>query len=431
MRSWMMASVFFPDPDRMTRLGYGSVANVPILFDCRQRYCREINRYIRARATLQWHPSADGIAVGRDFPRRSTLKSIAHELANFIEWCEHHGLAWRAMTYDDVLRYQRDQLEGRWSANARRKLKAATANARADQATHFLRWAAEHRLRGPINIPAIAKTRAMRSGRSSGPAMATSLVRAGRAKRSQTEHIAKVIMLPSVEEVREWLIALRDARGYAKALACRMIVEVGLRKMEVSGLTVEMIPTSDDLNRLSNRGHPSAPVEITVTKGGRPRTVQIPLAFARELRTWVDTRRLTLALRFKRRTGRACSNALFVSDAPGFEGVPLLGHTIYKAFKAKPRPRTWHPHFGRHVFACFYLLHSLQLDAAAKGGSVADQGADWLQLRGRFWLDMLRRQLGHVSEETTDLYLRWLATATGVAAMANGWHDFLNLDGES
>lgn len=422
-----MATLFFPDQSRLTELGYGRVAHVPVLFDKEGRYCREINRYLRARATLDWHPSMDVLSLGRDFPRQASLKSIAYELKNFTEWCTHHGFDWRCLSYDEIGIYQRDQLEGRWAARSRRKLKAGTVNARADQATHFLRWASEHGLRSPFHVPMIEKMRAVRSGRSSTTSSAIIRVRAGRAKRSTTEQVAKVVMLPTVEEVRDWLLSLRKRRGYAKALACRMIVEVGLRRMEVSGLTVDIIPTMEALEKLHVRGHPSAPVNISITKGGRPRTVQIPLSLARELRTWVDTHRMTLSLRFKRRTGLPPSNTLFLSDAPGFEGTPLTGHTIYKAFKSDPRPTTWHPHFGRHVFACFYVLHALKLDAAAAGGSIAEQGADWLQLRGRFWLDMLRRQLGHVSEETTDLYLRWLATATSVASMANGWHDFLNL----
>lgn len=422
-----MATLFFPEQTRLTQLGYGRVAHVPVLFDREGRYCREINRYLRARATLEWHPSMDAISVGRDFPRPASLRSMAYELKNFTEWCCHRGLDWRCLSYDEIETYQRELLDGRWAARPRHRLKAGTANARADQATHFLRWASDRELRSPFKVPMIEKMRPVRSGRTSTASLAITRVRAGRAKRSNTEQVAKIVMLPTVEEVRGWLVSLRKRRGYAKALACRMIVEVGLRRMEVSGLTIDVIPSMEALEELRGRGHPSAPVSIAVTKGGRPRTVQIPLPLARELRTWIDTHRMTLTLRFKRRTGAMPSNWLFLSDAPGFEGIPLAGHTIYKAFKSAPRPATWHPHFGRHVFACFYVLQALKLDAAAAGGSVADQGADWLQLRGRFWLDMLRRQLGHVSEETTDLYLRWLATATSVASMANGWHDFLNL----
>ncbi|QEL21904.1 site-specific integrase [Bosea sp. F3-2] len=422
-----MATVFLPDSSRLTELGYGRVAHVPVLFDAEGRYCREINRYLRARATLDWHPMMDASEVGRDFPRQASLISMAYELKNFNDWCRDRKLDWRGLSYEDIRAYQADLLGGRWSARPRHKLKAETANARADQATHFLRWAADQGLRSPFTIPMIEKVRAIRSRGSSIATRAIVRVRAGRAKRSNTTEIAKVVMLPTVEEIREWLTSLQKARGYAKALACRMIIEVGLRRMEVCGLTVDMIPSGEALEALHRKGIPSAPVSITLTKGGRPRTVQVPLPLAGELRTWIDTRRMTLALRFRRRTGSMPSNALFLSDASGFEGIPLAGHTIYKAFKAEPRPAAWHPHFGRHVFACFYVLHALNLDAAAAGGTIADQGADWLQLRGRFWLDMLRRQLGHVSDETTDLYLRWLATATSVASMANGWHDFLNL----
>lgn len=78
-----MAAVFFPDQDRLTRLGYGRVAHVPVVFDRRHRYCRDVNRYMRARATLEWHPSADGMAAGRDYPRAASLRAMAYELSNF------------------------------------------------------------------------------------------------------------------------------------------------------------------------------------------------------------------------------------------------------------------------------------------------------------------------------------------------------------
>ena len=44
---------------------------------------------------------------------------------------------------------------------------------------------------------------------------------------------------------------------------------------------------------------------------------------------------------------------------------------------------------------------------------------------------MLQRQFGHVDETTTQIYLKWLATAVGLAVMANGWHRFLADDEET
>jgi integrase len=186
------------------------------------------------------------------------------------------------------------------------------------------------------------------------------------------------------------------------------------------------------LEHCRSQGHFTAPMSVSVTKGGRPRTVQIPLSLARELRNWTDTRRLTLVRRFQLRTKQSPSDRLFLSDARGHEGTPIQGHTLYRVFKGvAPRPLKWHPHFGRHTFACFYLLHALEADARSASRSYAELGPDWVQSRGQFWLDTLRRQLGHASEASTDLYLRWLATATGIAELAGGWHRFLSDDGTS
>ena len=51
--------------------------------------------------------------------------------------------------------------------------------------------------------------------------------------------------------------------------------------------------------------------------------------------------------------------------------------------------------------------------------------AEWISQRGAWWLTTLRKQLGHASEETTELYLRWLLTSSKMAEMSAGWHRFL------
>jgi hypothetical protein len=43
---------------RIAKLGFASVAHDPVIFDSRQRYCREYNRYLRERAELDWRPSS-------------------------------------------------------------------------------------------------------------------------------------------------------------------------------------------------------------------------------------------------------------------------------------------------------------------------------------------------------------------------------------
>ncbi|TXM95310.1 site-specific integrase [Methylobacterium sp. WL116] len=426
-----MATVFKPDATRLEALGYGRIAHVPVLFDRHLRYCRVHNVYLRVRAKLEWHPlsGAAGSSAARDYPRPNTILRIAYSIANFIDWCEVRQVAWQDLSYDQVLAYQDEQTNGAWSARKNRKLKPATANARADEATHFLRWAAEAKLRPPFGIRTVTKNRAIRSSAASIAGQAAISVRAGRVREEHGTSMATLIFLPRAEEVRAWLRRVAAQRGYVKALTCRVIIETGLRKSELVALTTGQVPDAKMLARLQADGRIVAPMPVTETKGGRPRTIQVPLPLAAEIRNWIDTRRLTLARRFQRRTGKAASDRLFLSDARGHEGTVIEHHTVYRCFhEVKPRPRKWSPHFARHTFACFYLIHALESEAKAANATFKELGADWVQSRGRFWLDTLRRQLGHVSENTTDIYLRWLATATGITELANGWHAFLEAD---
>jgi integrase len=251
----------------------------------------------------------------------------------------------------------------------------------------------------------------------------------GREKRSRSKALQTAVHLPSIEEVRDWLRAVREKRGYAKYLACRFILEVGPRNHEVAAVTVDQWPSRETVDWLQSRGQPAAVMELTVTKGSVPRDVMIPIELADEVCRWIDGPRLRLNTQFYKRTKEQASKQLFLSDARGHEGIPVKEYTIYRCFhEVKPRPPHWAPHLGRHAYACFYVLQALELDAKIAGKNIAEMGADWVMNRGDWWLKTLRRQLGHVSEETTEIYLRWLMSATQLAALANGWHQYLNAE---
>lgn len=407
-----MAKVFFPDPRSLIERGYESVANVPVIFDTNGRYCREHNRYLRERARLEWHPGG-----GADIPRGRTLGNIAERLLNFILWCEARGVEWRSASYDDVLRYQREQTSGNWS-RTRTELSPSTANQRADEATNFLRWAADRSLRRSFDVKMIPRSR--RSGRDRGPKM----VRVGRTKEDDTSLDNSGFILPKPQEVREWLEAVARQRGRAKRLACKFIMETGARRMEVEGLTIEQWPTSEAINEASSRGLVYVPLRLVMTKGGRPRTIKVPLQFAQEVRCWIDDKRPTHAYRY-RKIWQERTNRLFLSDHPAAHGRPISAQTIYRCFsEVRPRPPRWSPHKGRHTYACFWSLHALSIEADRRGG-LASMPADWVMNRGKFWLRALQRQFGHVSSETTEGYLRWLVHACGIAELASGWHNYL------
>ncbi|WP_407116139.1 tyrosine-type recombinase/integrase [Bradyrhizobium sp. LMG 9283] len=407
-----MANVFFPDAERLAARGYESVAHVPVIFDSNGRYCREHNRYLRERARLEWHPGG-----GADIPRGRTLGNIAERLLNFVLWCEARGIKWRAVTYDDVLRYQKEQIGGEWSRTGI-ELSPSTANQRADEATNFLRWSVDRRLRGPFEVKMFRRPGRKRLG--CGPRM----VRVGRAKEDVISLEKAGFVLPKPEQIREWLEAVGRQRGRAKRLACKFIMDTGARRMEVEALTVEQWPKVSDISYARSHGLASVPMRLVTTKGGRPRTIGVPLKYAHEVRIWIDEKRKTHAFRYFK-LHRKETNCLFLSDHPAAHGRPISAQTIYRCFsEVRPRPPRWSPHKGRHTFACFWILHALSIEAN-RGGGLAAMPADWVMNRGEFWLKTLQRQFGHISSETTEEYLRWLVHACGIAEVASGWHEFL------
>lgn len=425
--------VFFPDAIRLEKLGFGPVANAPVLFDSRHVLARIPSRYLRERALGRWSPQAsyEGPHLSsRVRPTRSTLAAAAWQISIFLDWCEDRGQHWRTVAYDDVLTFQNEMILGKWSKTGRR-LQPSTANNRADEATSFLAWASWRGLRDSFPVPHTTRQRSVGGGRSSTGGTTLVRSRVGQAKTSRTREIVKVVAVPQPAEVRDWLLLVREVRGISKYLASKFILETGTRLEETISLDASQIPSAEAIADLRSRGRTAGYIDLVKTKGGRPRTIQVSLSFLEELRNWIDGRRLTLLLRYHKRTGKRPSDRLFVSDATGFEGIPIARHTLYDVFhEVRPAPAKWHPHFGRHTYACHWMFAALNLDAASERKSLRELGIEWIFARGGVYLRLLSKQLGHLDEMTTEIYLRWLATAVGIEEVAENWHRFLSSDAD-
>jgi integrase len=426
----LMAHLFCPDVGRLIALDFASVAHVPVLFDGAHRYCTAHNRYLRERALGEWNAKAPyATAGGGEIPRRATLITAARHLGVYIDWCKAKGVDWRETDYSDgVLAYQNGMAQGTWSLSGTR-LARSTANQRADEVTSFLIWAARKKLRSPISVKYRTTLRQVQSGQSSIRTFAQVSARSGRLKTSATAQITRrVPTLPRAEEVRDWLIEVRNQRGYAKYLACCWILVTGSRREETVSVTEDQIPSAGDLEGLRRQGQHAGPIQLTDTKGDRPRTIQVPLDYLEELRIWIDGRRMKLRRDWSRNNrNKVSSKRLFVSDSRQYPGAPISAQTLYMCFHdVAPHPRVWYPHFARHIFACYHVLNTLENEAKGLGRTLTEMGADWINSRGKWCLRTLQRQLGHQSDATTEVYLRWLVTAAGVAEIASGWHQFLS-----
>ena len=400
----------------MKEIGYEAIAHVPSIFDSAGRLCRLESRYLRERATGDWWPEG-----GKPYVRELTILNIGNALVNFVGWCEELGnVDSRTATYNDVLRYQRDQTSGRWSREEE-DLEPSTANTRADEVTTFLTWAAQAGLR-----PAFPVKRFFARG-SSFDGKTRAMARAGRARENETTKTEKDFILPKPAVIKDWLRTVREKRGYVKYLAARFILSTGARKTEVELLDVDQWPTVEAIEYAAANDQITVPMDLFETKGGKPRTIWVPLTFALRVRRWIDGPRMTYALRWYKHK-KARTRRLFLSDHKDAHGRPLTGQTIYRVFhEVEPRPKGWSPHKGRHAFACFYVLYALEAEAGPEG--IAARGKSWVSEHGKMWLNFLRKQFGHVSERTTERYLVWLSHAVSIADISVGWHRYLEDEG--
>ncbi|MEO3384954.1 hypothetical protein [Mesorhizobium sp. CAU 1741] len=252
------------------------------------------------------------------------------------------------------------------------------------------------------------------------------LLRIGRRKASYSRDITAITFLPQPKPVAEWLKQVRLKKGYSKYLACRFVLECGTRLAETVAITEDQIPSLQALDAFAGAGQLTAPVNLTKTKGARPRTIQASIPFLLEIRRWIDGPRMRLRYLYHARTQKTPSDRLFLSTARDHEGMPVSEARLYDCFHTvEPRPEHWTTHHGRHTYACFFILYATERDAKMVGRALSDMGADWINSRGAWHLKTLRKQLGHADDSTTELYLRWLVTASGAASAATGWHDFL------
>ena len=215
----------------MERAGFGSIKQVPCIFDETWKYQAEASRYFRERATSESPQSDSGVLFGpkgRDLTKQS-LSKYAYQICNFLEWCELRGRDWRKVAYEtDILDgYQAEMLQGTWSAN-NVGLNSSTVNRRIDQACAFLTWAARVGLRPSFFVPTLSKLiRVEPRLTSHGHAGRKVEVRVGTVRESRSRP-----RMPMDTAVTNWLTGVRIKKGATKALMAELILKTAIRREE-------------------------------------------------------------------------------------------------------------------------------------------------------------------------------------------------------
>ena len=410
--------VYVPDASRLTQLGYPAVSGCCSLFHDDRGYGRDPNRYLRDRYRGRWVPQyKEGPSGAKPKRKRpTTSKGEADRLAHFLNWTAAVGFDVDQMSYEDIVSYQ-DEMPSIRPSRRRKVVGPATRNQRADVATFYLMWRADRGLRPPFEVTTKLINVPVRG------AEGDTFVYARTDRLPHSGAQLPALSLPTPAQKLAWYSAVKKRLGFAKMIAARCIDEIGVRAFENAALQVEQWPSTTSILTAKRAGRRDVPMTILKGKGDKERIVAIPLDFALMVREWIDERRCHLVRPTHRDNG-----PLWVSDSRGFEGTPLSQATIYYCFKISTPggPVVWYPHLARHDYACNYVLAGLRHDAAVSGNTLPSMRTEWVTDRTSFWIKMLRKRLGHVSESTTDLYLEWIAESYQLVEVADSYSDFLD-----
>ncbi|WP_261531278.1 site-specific integrase [Burkholderia multivorans] len=415
---------------------YPALARLPFIMDSRPGYHRLGNAYIAERGLGLWGPEIGSSGHQGAIPTAQTMRNYAEWLANFLEWAEVRSVSIFDCDYagDVAGRYQREMLSGGWSQTGR-GLSPTTVNLRVQQACDFLTWLVDRKKRGPFHIPYAERTYSLGSAFSPGGQYGRKI----RVRKGKVRPRTVALCMPKDVEVHGWLERIRDKFGATCALMCETVLLTGLRREEVVCLRTDTLPENQAHWHVAN---PLAPpsqqqVRITVrfgTKGasygtshgdkiGPERSILIPLILAEKWHVYRNDSRhrafaqwMTGAKGPARWTRAAQSVHLFLREA---DGARFSGTDFYAVWTGVTPPTSkWSPHQGRHWWACSTLWRALkkheffwrEIERHKSTNLFSDETT--AALIDSTALSIIRLQiqpqLGHASDSTTIVYLRWV-----------------------
>lgn len=436
----MSVIVFWPDEEQLRKAGFGRVAKVPCLFNGDWQYERVPSTYLIERALADWTPSTTQAGAAKR-PSKASLRVFAEALSNFLEWTEARGKKWQTLTYSDDLLdgYQKEMQQGSWSAQGR-ALAPSTINGRVQEACNFLAWAHARGSRDEFVVPTTTIKVTLHSATSSHGHRAREVeVREGKVRPQP-----RTLRLPTDDEVRKWLNAVRIKRGPTKALMAELILKTAVRREEAAGWRIDTLP--EDPNTWNLIGDQ---VSVSIKYGakgadygsdagdkiGPERTIFIPLELANKLHEYRRGARMAARAKWVKAAptkGELLSRRskpsphLFLSEATGQRITAKSLYEAWTAVGALPYIG-WSPHLGRHYWACKTLLHEAKKRHEFMKSNMGKVPVDWITANSTSDIQILiKPQLGHVDQRTSEMYLTWVRAVFASGEMQLSFQDHLD-----
>ena len=328
-----------------------------------------------------------------------TLRTYAEHLHDWFDTLEQSDLDWRVVDIDTIARYRNRMLEAP-SPHTGRPYAQSTINHRIRTVCRFYGWAANT---GLIDEPPFYSEQVDAPNRTQN----TFLAHLGEQNPSITANILTVAeyeRLPRPlrpEEIRALLSQLEEPY---RLIAC-WALSTGLRRCELTALTVDQIPDSAgiDIER-----DPILGIQLSVTKGSKPRKAYAPLRLIDRTHWWIGEERAALIKNRKRKTSsyRAPPH-LFLNSLGGPVTKARLTAVFRQAFDKIGVAATLH--YTRHTFALVMLT---QLQRSAQDRPDVNP------------LKVVQLLLGHSSIETTAIYLKCVEAYEDVIAECASYLDY-------
>lgn len=347
-----------------------AIPGVPILLDRRMRL-------VEPACTWLLH-----LALVRGRTRSAeTWRTYAEALYDWWQTLEANDWTWDGVTQLHVAAYRDRMLSGP-SAHTKRPYARSTINARVRVLAAFYTWCVDNELIS--KAPFVSSD--IRVWRSSGSPMFAHVDATGGRRTANELTLRQTPRLPRP-------LPLADVRRVLTHLSTRdrLIVQwsltTGLRRMEAAALEVTAA-------RAGRAGEHLCRVQITTTKGSKPRDIYPPLPLVDRTRAYIREERAVLVARKKRSNSSYEEPKTIFLRASGSQMSPRNVGEMFAAGAARAGlSMTFHS--LRHTFATT-MLRTLQ-HAALTSGDLNP-------------LLTLQTLLGHSDITSTTIYLRVLAT---------------------